>query len=540
MSETFYRKYRSNTFDEIVGQQHIIQTLKNAITNDRLSHAYIFSGPRGTGKTSMARILSKSLNCRNGKSTTPCLTCDICQNITNGHSVDVIEIDAASNTGVDNIRDLNDRINFMPVECVYKIYIIDEVHMLSTGAFNALLKTLEEPPENTLFILATTEPHKIPATIHSRCQHLYFRNLTHEELTQHLSYIAKKESITIDEKSVSILARNAEGCMRDGVSLLDQMVAFKGNTIISEDVLFILGTTEDKYLYEVLESVFKKDDKSVLKKLQTLFNNGANVMQLVADLLTILRTLLFVKLNLENELNIEDSQLKQAQQVAKLATITQINQVLDTVASTEMDLRWFSKPQLLLQSKLIQAMHSDTQESQKNTPEPIPQSTPRPQSVVTTPKPQPVIAAEPPDMETSVVKPSPPPPSITNPAVKLDQSSENNWQKVMHALQELKSPVYGILRQSSVKAISDDFIQIKLKQDFKFFREKVTETQNVILLNNLIKDQYKKPLKFTIENITATNQEISQPKNPTPLSPQADQHAERINEVVRMFEGTVI
>jgi len=559
MSDTFYRKYRSHTFDQIVGQQHIIQTLKNAIENDRLSHAYIFSGPRGTGKTSMARILSKSVNCRNGKSSTPCLTCDICTHISSSQSIDVIEIDAASNTGVDNIRDLNDKVNFMPVECLYKVYIIDEVHMLSTGAFNALLKTLEEPPKNTIFILATTEPHKIPVTIHSRCQHLYFRNLTHEELTQHISFIAKKEGISIDDRSLDILARNAGGCMRDGVSLLDQMYSFKGDTIKVEDVLFILGTTEDKHLYDVLESVFNKDEKTVLEKLQNIFNDGANVMQLVSDLLTILRIILFVQLTLENELAIDDAQLTHAKKIAATITVQQTNTLLEAMAKTEMDLRWFSKPQLLLQSRLITVMHPQTEAVP--TPAPLPQATatikpvaPKPKP---TPKPMPMptpqpMAAMPPDMDGPAPTPAAPVPAPVINAqqqdVKLDKSSTVNWEKVINKLQDLKSPVHGVLRNSGVRGISDKHIHIKLKQDFKFFREKVSEDQHVQVINTLVKEIFGKALLFTIDPLNAAAVEAV-PQNGAhpqtagtakPAAPQADEHAEQINEIVRLFEGTVI
>ncbi|MEC8677780.1 MAG: DNA polymerase III subunit gamma/tau, partial [Candidatus Margulisiibacteriota bacterium] len=240
--QTLYRKYRSNDLNELIGQQHIIKTLTNAIAHNRLSHAYIFSGPRGTGKTSTARILAKMVNQTN----TDMTLCEICQKITRGTCVDVIEIDAASHTGVDYMRQLIEQVQFLPVEAKYKVFIIDEVHMLSTGAFNALLKTLEEPPEQVLFILATTELHKIPATIQSRAQTLHFRLLDSSVMKDHLANVCSLEGYSIDSKALEKVVNIANGGMRDGLSLLDQLMSVSEDKAINvSDVSMVLGTVDD-------------------------------------------------------------------------------------------------------------------------------------------------------------------------------------------------------------------------------------------------------------------------------------------------------
>ena len=357
--QTFYRKYRSQTFDEVVGQTHIIQTLRNAITYDRLSHAYIFSGPRGTGKTSTARILAKVLNCKNREDLKPCLTCEICSNIAKGVAVDIIEIDAASNTGVDHIRELNDKVRFMPVECEYKFYIIDEAHMLSTGAFNALLKTMEEPPGNTIFILATTEPHKIPVTIHSRCQHLNFRKLTTSELSSQLRMIAESEKIEIEEKSLTTIARNASGCMRDAISLLDQIYSFKGESITYDDVLTILGATNIAQLYDLVALFFENNSRETMQKVSAICEEGGNVVQLIKDLTAVFKQVLYFKMNLTDYIEADETGLAQIKTLADKVEMGRLKNYIEGFANMEMELRWFSNPELLIQSKFLLFMADD-------------------------------------------------------------------------------------------------------------------------------------------------------------------------------------
>src|SRR6266581_4399554 len=259
------RKFRPQVIEDVVGQKPIVQTLQNAVQMDRIGHAYLFSGPRGGGKTTTARILAKGLNCVEGQTITPCNRCPSCEEITLGKSIDVFEIDAATNTGVDNIRELRESAKYAPARSRYKIFIIDEVHMLSTSAFNALLKILEEPPPHVVFIMATTERHRVPATILSRCQQFIFRTISAVEIHAHLRQIADREGVKIDDRALSYIVKASEGSMRDAQSLLDQIISFSGQQVLDEDVRDVLGFIPSEILDRTLDGLAARDCKSMLE-----------------------------------------------------------------------------------------------------------------------------------------------------------------------------------------------------------------------------------------------------------------------------------
>lgn len=301
MYQALYRKYRSQTFGEMVGQEVIATTLKQAIEQEKISHAYLFSGPRGTGKTSAAKIFAKAMNCPNQVGGEPCNDCYICKAVTEGSLEDVIEIDAASNNGVDEIRDIRDKSTYAPSLARYKVYIIDEVHMLSTGAFNALLKTLEEPTENVVFILATTELHKIPATILSRVQRFEFKSIKVADITRHLSHILNQEKIGFDEQALAMIARRAEGGMRDALSILDQALSLSADHDLTLEVAEeITGSIGLKALDSYMESIRNEDAPAALTHLQTIFDNGKSMIRFTTDVLYYLRDLLIVQTGGEN------------------------------------------------------------------------------------------------------------------------------------------------------------------------------------------------------------------------------------------------
>lgn len=306
MTKALYRKWRPQGWDEVVGQEHVIQTLRNAVIHDRVAHAYLFAGPRGTGKTSTARLLAKAVNCLDDAlENRPCNTCEYCQALTTGRFMDLIEIDAASNTSVDDIRDLRDKINFSPSQGRYKVYIIDEVHMLSTAAFNALLKTLEEPPPHAIFILATTEIHKIPATVLSRCQRHEFRRIPLDIIIAHLKAKSEEESIRVEEPVFIEIARQATGSLRDAISLLDQL------TSTNEDVTLalaqnVLGTATSLRVIEIVDALLNKDSAQGLSQINLALDSGTDPRQLARQIVTYLRNVLLYKMGNDKQVEVPD------------------------------------------------------------------------------------------------------------------------------------------------------------------------------------------------------------------------------------------
>jgi DNA polymerase-3 subunit gamma/tau len=289
------RKWRPQSFEELTGQETIVRILKNAISQNRIAHAYLFSGPRGVGKTTTARILAKALNCEKGPTPSPCDLCINCISVIEGHSVDVIEIDGASNNSVDDIRDLRERVKFAPSTGRYKVYIIDEAHMLSQSAFNALLKTLEEPPPHVIFVLATTAPHKIPVTVHSRCQHLPFKRIPSSTIKDHLKRIASEEKINITEQAIELLVKASDGSMRDALTLLDQVASFS-ERITEEEIKTLLGITDTEVIITLLEKVFSDDKKGLLEVIEQTHEAGIDFKALILDMIDLTRTMLVIKI----------------------------------------------------------------------------------------------------------------------------------------------------------------------------------------------------------------------------------------------------
>jgi DNA polymerase-3 subunit gamma/tau len=295
-AQALYRKWRPRTFDEVVGQEHVVRTLRNALTSKRIHHAYLFAGPRGTGKTTTARLLAKAVNCLAPESQRPCNECAICQAVNEGRLLDLIEIDAASNTGVDDVRELRERVGFRPNEARYKVYVIDEVHMLSNAAFNALLKTLEEPPPHAIFVLATTEPHKIPATVLSRCQRFDFRRIPVSQIVARLEWMTKQEQIEADRGALTLVARQATGSMRDAESLLDQLASYDAGGITVAEVRSALGTGASEAVAQVTEALAKEDVAQGLSAINTAVDEGADPRQFARQMVEHLRALLLLKL----------------------------------------------------------------------------------------------------------------------------------------------------------------------------------------------------------------------------------------------------
>ena len=364
--QALYRKFRPQTFDSVVGQEHIVRTLKNQIKSGRVSHAYLFCGTRGTGKTSTAKIFARAINCMNPQDGEPCNVCELCMAANEGRSVNVIEIDAASNNGVDNIREIREEVKYPPAEGKYKVYIIDEVHMLSAGAYNALLKTLEEPPKHVIFILATTDPQKIPATILSRCQRFDFRRISAAKIADTLKEYAQEEGIDADDDAIYLIARLADGSMRDSLSIMERCVSFYYNEKLTKDkVLEIVGSEDDSVFFFVTEKIADNDIDSLMETVNKMAVKGRDAGQFVNDYIGHLRNLMITASveNAENILNVSAESVAELKKQTERISKNEINYLINVFSALSLDMKYAANKRILLEVCLIKLCAPVTEDS---------------------------------------------------------------------------------------------------------------------------------------------------------------------------------
>lgn len=353
--QALYRKWRPVTFSDVVGQGHITKTIQNQLESGKVSHAYLFCGTRGTGKTTVAKILARAVNCENPKDGSPCNECSVCRGILDGSILDVFEIDAASNNGVDNIREIIDDSKYMATEAKYRVYIIDEVHMLSSGAFNALLKTLEEPPEHVIFILATTEAHKVPQTILSRCQRFDFKRITPNDIIRRMREIAMGEGFTIEDDAYSLLAQLADGSMRDGLSILERCISESGSTVTYETVTTALGISGNTALFTLADAINEKDAGKIFEIVDGLVNDGKDLHNFINDLINHYRNLLVCKVtqNAENLLDCDNSEIVKLKAQAERTSFEKLSNAVSLLSSAKGDAKWAKEPRTIYELALI-------------------------------------------------------------------------------------------------------------------------------------------------------------------------------------------
>ena len=369
--QALYRVWRPQRFDEIVGQQVVTQTLKNAIITKQISHAYLFAGPRGTGKTSAAKIFAKAINCHHQQDGEPCNECEICRAITNGQLGDVIEIDAASNNGVEEIRDIRDKAKYAPTQADYKVYIIDEVHMLSTGAFNALLKTLEEPPANVIFILATTEPHKIPLTIISRVQRFDFRRISAQDAFERMQYILDQKHVEYENDALWVIANAAEGGMRDALSILDQVLSFSDNQVKLDDALLVTGSVTKQLLKKYFDETTSHQSAAALHTMKEILDQGKDGQRFIEDLISFIRDVLLYQES-PQLVNVAGSGLKEAdfQQLSQAASADELYQMIDELNEIQEEMRFTTHPDVYLEVLTVKLSQIKPQDNKTSASDP--------------------------------------------------------------------------------------------------------------------------------------------------------------------------
>jgi len=542
------RKYRPQTFDQVVAQTHITRTLTNAIASGRVAHAILFSGPRGTGKTTVARILAKAMNCKDGPTPMPCNVCRSCEEITAGHAVDVFEIDGASNNSVDQVRELRENIKYMPAHSAYKIYIIDEVHMLSTAAFNALLKTLEEPPAHIMFMFATTEPHKIPITILSRCQRHDFRRIGLDAIASHMAWICRQEAVEIADRSLELIAREAGGSMRDALSLLDQIMTCSQGPMTHEQVLDILGVIDRKIIYELAGAILSADIPVILDLLDDIYDRGHDLKRLYADLLEHFRNLLVgaIGKNVEKLVDLPSGEIEQLMEQAQRTSKATLNQIFDLLYKEEVAVRLSPQPKLALEMALIRLLQSEPalpidllidklddlrQEIRGGDPlpavaAPVAAAAPSGRS-----QRQPSTDQTPPEAALSVA-------STVSPAASPAQPSDSGWSQIIDVIARQNPSLAANLAKCKIKKTAGDSVEIELP-DNGFTLKMIERDKNMALLKQVCADVLGRPVEIQLATQTTMDGNRRKKKKDHRLKQKALSHP-LVADAIEIFDGNLI
>ena len=550
-----YRQWRPQDFENLIGQEHINTTLKNAITSGKVAHAYLFAGPRGTGKTSTAKILAKALNCKHGPTPSPCNKCSACERITAGNSMDVFEIDAASNRGIDEIRDLRETVKFAPVEGQKKIYIIDEVHMLTNEAFNALLKTLEEPPGHVVFILATTEPHRIPATIHSRCQRYDFRRIGAKEIEKRLVMVAEKSSIPVSADAIQLIAAHAEGGMRDALSILDQCASLEAQEITALEVRGLLGLIGHEWVWRMADALIDRNGPECLTALDELIVMGKDGRQVLLELALHMRSLMLHKAapNAEGIERYSNDKTVLAAQSSKV-THSELVEIIRLLHEGAVDARWSAEPRISVEMALLSICRRSGGEDLAALVERIAQLENTLNSIVAgqiniVPTPASVVAAIPvmPPITPPVAKADPvraatpkreaalsPKPVIVTGDVKT------TWDAVLKQLvSDGKRTVHACVSQGQLVSLDDKTATVRFASQFT--KDRTEKEDFRLVMEKIIAQVTGRELRLQCILGSATPAPPPQVAKPSPSpTTQIEVHHPALRQAIEMFGGKVI
>lgn len=516
MHKALYRVYRPQKFEDVVGQEHITKTLRNQIENNNIGHAYLFSGTRGTGKTSTAKIFARAVNCLESIEQEPCNECEVCKDILHDNIMDVVEIDAASNNSVDDIRELRENVKYSPTKAKYKVYIIDEVHMLSQGAFNALLKTLEEPPSYVIFILATTEPHKIPATILSRCQRFDFKRVTVKDITSRMKKICVEENIEVEEKALNLIARNSQGALRDALSILDQCISFGDNKIEYKDVVELLGTVNVEQLFDLAQYIINQDTKESLKILNEFIVWGKDIRNLINDLIDHFRNLMICKVStdLDEIISLPEETIEQLKSQADTINNNDLIRILNILSTTQDNIKTASNPRVVAEvtmMKIAQPMFDESKEALIKRIENLEKVIESGNIKVTTVN----EALDNQNIESEVKE------EIEYEDVKSEDVNliEHSWKNILKSIKADKNmPVYALLGDVRNFNVYENALYLIFDDNYGFAKTRLSSPETIDYIQNKIREiinrsfNVKIVLKSEVKNIDLDIKEKSKDK----------------------------
>jgi DNA polymerase-3 subunit gamma/tau len=547
------RKYRPGTFEDVVAQEHVTRTLRNALKHDRIGSGYLFCGPRGTGKTTVARILAKAINCAEGPTEHPCGKCPACMEITAGASLDVLEIDAASNTGVDDIRTLRENVRYLPTSGKKRIYIIDEVHRLSGSAFDALLKTLEEPPPHVMFIFATTEPMKIPETILSRTQRFDFRRVSVDDLAGHVKNIAAKEELRIEDAAIHLIARKADGSVRDSLSLLDQIAAFAGSDISELDIVNALGLVDRQFLFDFINAIAEADKSKSLQMIKRLFDEGVDIGDFVSELLEHLRALLVLATDesASDLLNLSEAELADYKTQAQHFSVGDVLLLMKIVADLNPDLRTGINERLLLEIAAVKMAGMESTVRLEEVLARLAETNVADNSEVTSGPSDPDMFGSSPQKKNHLTagneKDQKPESAVSTPAVLTRSINlpqvKAGWERFLTLLRENNRMLASQLSMAELRAIKDNELLLVFSQTAKPSMELTGKPNSIKLVSRALREHYKANLRIKLEidpEKADPVPDMSLDQTPRVSARELVEGSPRLQRLLKLVDGEII